>query len=122
MYLKKHSLTLLTTTATTSTFTTTGEFEQPLYAVRYIRGSAPIGSATKIKVKTAGSSWQLLDVAASTASWYRGPRTSVIVSTSGEVHEALVQYPCYGQKLTVVLSATTASGKNGTVELWEGSA
>lgn len=120
MHLRKHTLTLLTTTDTTGVFTTTGEFELPVYAVRYKRGGTAISSTARIKLKLAASSWEILNVAASTGNWYRGPRTSVIVSTSGEVHEALVQYPAYGEKISVTVSASTKAGQGGTIEIWEG--
>ena len=119
MYLRKHTLAVVTTTDSTDTFTTTGDIDYGIYGVELVHGATPLSSTASVAVITGTGAVTIISgVSCSTGNWMLLPRVKESTST-GTLASAGI-FPVYGEKVSVVVSETSAAGQLATVNLYEG--
>ncbi|MFH1730132.1 MAG: hypothetical protein ABIF82_00595 [Planctomycetota bacterium] len=118
MYLRKHAITVTTTTATTGTFSTTLALSGRVYAVEHIRGATPLSSTAAIVLKTGTNSITIVSgLTATTGNWMYLPRIKERTSTG--VIATAGMFPIGGEKISAVVSNTTAASQGGTINVYE---
>lgn len=120
MYVKRHSVTILTTTATTGTFYTSQVLNGPVSAVRYRKGTTGISTGATIALTGDRTGIAVLSAAAGSASWTKAPRLTVVNTTNGAITNSYAPIPVAQERVKVVVSNSTKSGQGGTIEIYEG--